>query len=73
MKNTYNITIKCDTEQERDIVLEKVDELIPHGIVRYKETDDGNPNVFLSENEMKYYGQHMREVTWWTEHCTKNL
>ena len=62
MKDTYNITIKCDTEQERDIVLEKVDELIPHGIVRYRETDDGNPNVFFSENEMKYYGQHMREV-----------
>jgi len=63
MKDTYNITIKCDTEQERDIVLEKVDELIPHGIVRYKETVDKTPNVFFSENEMRYYGQHMREIT----------
>ena len=62
MSDTYNITIKCDTEEERDIVLEKVDDLIPHGIVRYRETVDGIPNVFFSENDMKYYGQHMREV-----------
>jgi hypothetical protein len=48
--------------EERDIVLEKVDDLIPHGIVRYRETVDGIPNVFFSENDMKYYGQHMREV-----------
>ena len=62
MSDTYNITIKCDTMEERDIVLEKVDDLIPHGIVRYRETVDGIPNVFFSENDMKYYGQHMREV-----------
>ena len=62
MSDTYSITIKCDTEEERDIVLEKVDDLIPHGIVRYRETVDGIPNVFFSENDMKYYGQHMREV-----------
>jgi len=64
MSDIYNITIKCDTMEERDIVLEKVDELIPHGIVRYKKTVDGIPNVFFSENDMKYYGEQMREVTW---------
>ena len=63
MSDTYNITIKCDTMEERDIVLEKVDDLIPHGIVRYKETVNGTPNVFFSENDMKYYGEHMREIT----------
>ena len=62
MKDTYNITIKCDTLEERDIVLEKVDELIPHGIVRYKTTEDGMNNVFFSENEMKYQSEQMREV-----------
>ena len=63
MSDTYNITIKCDSIEERDIVLEKVDELIPHGIVRYKETVDGIPNVFFSENEMQYHNEKMREVT----------
>ena len=62
MKDTYNITIKCDTLEERDIVLEKVDELIPHGIVRYKTTEDGINNVFFSENEMQYFSEKMREV-----------
>jgi hypothetical protein len=62
MKDTYNITVKCDTLEERDIVLEKVDELIPHGIVRYKTTEDGINNVFFSENEMQYFSEKMREV-----------
>ena len=62
MNDTYNITIKCDTLKERDIVLEKVDELIPHGIVRYKTTEDGINNVFFSENEMQYFSEKMREV-----------
>ena len=58
MSDTYNITIKCDSEQERDRVLEKVDELLPF-IVRYH----GRNNVFFSENEMKYFSEKMREVT----------
>ena len=62
MNDTYNITVKCDTREERDIVLEKVDELIPHGIVRYKTTEDGINNVFFSENEMQYFSEKMREV-----------
>jgi len=62
MNDTYNITIKCDTLEKRDIVLEKVDELIPHGIVRYKTTEDGINNVFFSENEMQYFSEKMREV-----------
>jgi hypothetical protein len=58
MSDTYNITIKCDSEQERDRVLDKVDELLPF-IVRYQ----GRNNVFFSENEMKYFSEKMREVT----------
>ncbi len=58
MSDTYNITIKCDTIEERDIVLEKVDELVPNNIVRYKERN----NVFFSENDMEYFNERMREV-----------
>jgi len=59
MSDTYNITIKCDSIEERDIVLEKVDELVPDNIVRYRERN----NVFFSENEMQYHNEQMREVT----------
>ena len=59
MSDTYNITIKCDSIEERDIVLEKVDELVPDNIVRYRERN----NVFFSENEMQYFNERMREVT----------
>ena len=58
MKDTYNIIIKCDTEQERDIVLEKVDELIPSGIVRYSD----NNNVYFSENKGEFFSEQEREV-----------
>jgi len=44
--STFNITVKCDTSEQREIVLEKVDELIREGIVRYKE----RANVFFSED-----------------------
>ena len=58
MKDTYNIIIKCDTEQERDIVLEKIDELIPSGIVRYSD----NNNVYFSENKGEFFTEQEREV-----------
>ena len=60
MSDTYNITIKCDSIEERDIVLEKVDELVPDNIVRYRERN----NVFFSENDMEYFNERMREVIW---------
>jgi len=46
--STFNITVKCDTAEQREIVLEKIDELIDGsiGIVRYKE----RANVFFSED-----------------------
>ena len=46
--STFNITVKCDTSEQREIVLEKIDELIDEniGIVRYKE----RANVFFSED-----------------------
>tara|TARA_R110002094_G_C4770837_1_gene200360 strand:- start:2 stop:181 length:180 start_codon:yes stop_codon:yes gene_type:complete len=59
MSDTYNITIKCDTEQERDIVLEKVDELISDNIVRYGDRN----NVFFSENKQQWFSEQEREVT----------
>ena len=59
MKDTYNIIIKCDTEQEREIVLEKIDELIPSGIVKYGDEN----NVFFSENKGEFFTEQEREIT----------
>ena len=59
MQDTYNITIKCNTERERDIVLEKIDELIPSGIVKYGDEN----NVFFSENKGEFFTEQEREVT----------
>tara|TARA_Y100001937_G_scaffold23344_1_gene33289 strand:+ start:1424 stop:1687 length:264 start_codon:yes stop_codon:yes gene_type:complete len=61
MKNeTYDIVIKCDTEEQRDLVLEKVDELKnkPCGSVWYDSegyrngTRVGITNVFFKESDM---------------------
>ena len=59
MSDTYNITIKCDSPEERDIVLEKVDELISDNIVRYGDRN----NVFFSENKQQWFSEQEREVT----------
>jgi hypothetical protein len=58
MSDTYNITIKCDSAEERDIVLEKVDELISDNIVRYGDRN----NVFFSENKQQWFSEQEREV-----------
>tara|TARA_R100001460_G_scaffold9543_1_gene22888 strand:- start:219 stop:398 length:180 start_codon:yes stop_codon:yes gene_type:complete len=58
MKNTYNITIKCNTEEERDIVLETVDTLVSCGIVKYQQES----NVYFSENEQLYISERERVV-----------
>jgi hypothetical protein len=59
-KETYDIVIKCDTEDQRDLVLEKVDELKnkPCGSVWYDSegyrngTRVGITNVFFKESDM---------------------
>jgi hypothetical protein len=47
------------TAEERDIVLEKVDELISDDIVRYGDRN----NVFFSENKQQWFSEQEREVT----------
>jgi len=56
MEHTYNITVKCNSEEDRDQVLETLDQglfnwntetLIDKGIIRYSK----KPNVFFSESE----------------------
>jgi len=56
MSDTFNITIKCDTEEKRDILLDIV--------CQYPELARCNPvsNVFFSENDCKYIGEKEREV-----------
>jgi hypothetical protein len=65
---TYDIVIKCDTEDQRDLVLDKVDELKnkPCGSVWYdpygyhKGTRPNITNVYFKE-DFETYG-HEREV-----------
>jgi hypothetical protein len=57
MKYTYDITVRCNSKEDRDMVLEMIDKgtldtyfdtetLIDKGIVKYKDS-----NVFFSESE----------------------
>lgn len=59
--DTYNITVKCKTEEERDTVLATLDEgiandqaetLIEQGIVSYQRHD---ANVYFSKNEEQHW------------------
>ena len=70
-KTTYDITIKCDTDEQRDLVLEKVDELKnkPCGSVwydseGYKEGKRPNiTNVYFKESYSNgYRDSREREV-----------
>jgi hypothetical protein len=51
MADTFNITIKCETEEERDNLLESLD------LSKIK-----NPKVFYSENDGKHFSNAEREV-----------
>jgi len=74
MKNnnecTYDIIIKCDTEEQRDLVLEKVDELKnkPCGSVWYDDegyrngTKPNITNVYFKESYTCYRDSQEREV-----------
>ena len=64
---TYNITVKCKTEEERDIVLATLDEgvandqvetLIKQNIVSYGQ----DSNVYFSENEEEHWSDKKRVI-----------
>ena len=57
MKDTFNITIKCDTAENRDKVLEL--------ILEYPELASCQPvsNVYFSENEARHFTESERVVT----------
>ena len=69
-ERTYDIVIKCDTEEQRDLVLEKVDELKnkPCGSVWHdpRGYNDGNrlsiTNVFFKESSLSLRDANEREV-----------
>tara|TARA_R100000482_G_scaffold112033_2_gene54521 strand:- start:204 stop:389 length:186 start_codon:yes stop_codon:yes gene_type:complete len=56
MKDTFNLTIKCDTEEKRDILLDLV--------CKHPELARCKPvsNVFFSENDGKHFCDAEREV-----------
>ena len=56
MKSTIKITVKCETEEERDLLLEVICE--------YPELARCYPisNVFFSENEGTHWADEEREV-----------
>tara|TARA_R100001594_G_scaffold4883_2_gene16128 strand:+ start:1531 stop:1710 length:180 start_codon:yes stop_codon:yes gene_type:complete len=55
-KETFNITIKCKNEEDRDALLELV---CNSGIAKcFPES-----NVFFSENEEEHFDEQQREVT----------
>ena len=56
MKSTFNITVKCETEEERDLLLEVICE--------YPELARCYPisNVFFSENDGRHWDDEEREV-----------
>jgi|TARA_R100000234_G_C4917666_1_gene142708 hypothetical protein len=56
MKSTFNITVKCETEEERDLLLEVICE--------YPELARCFPisNVFFSENEGTHWADEERQV-----------
>ena len=51
MADTFNITIKCESEEERDNLLESLD------LSKLK-----NPKVFYSENDGRHFDDAEREV-----------
>tara|TARA_R100001086_G_scaffold2149_1_gene1446 strand:+ start:229 stop:387 length:159 start_codon:yes stop_codon:yes gene_type:complete len=51
MTDTFNITVKCETEEERDSLLESLD----LGKVK-------NPQVFYSENDGRHFDDEERQI-----------
>mgnify|MGYP004002285909 FL=1 len=58
---TFNITVKCNTEEERDLVLQHMerailpegcDDLIEQAIVRFRGDE---PNVYFSANDETHW------------------
>ena len=66
-KETYNIIIKCDSEEDRDEVLNTINDglapldiqtLYERKIIRYGKES----NVYFSENDEKYHCEKPREL-----------
>ncbi len=66
-KETFNITIKCDSYEDREEVLDMISEgkkaldvesLYQRKIVRFGE----NSNVFYSENDQVFVNEQEREL-----------
>ena len=66
-KETFNITIKCDSYEDREEVLDMISEgkkaldvesLYQRNIVRFGE----NSNVFYSENDQVFVNEQEREL-----------
>ena len=67
-EKTYNIKVKCKTEEERDLVLQHLerailpdgcDDLIEQAIVRFR----GEPNVYFSTNNEDYWYEQPTVIT----------
>jgi hypothetical protein len=70
---TYNITVKCKTEEDRDIVLATLDEgvanaevetLLEQGIIFYGQNKKRVhcSNVYFSENDESHWADQKRMV-----------
>ena len=70
MKDTYDIVIKCNTEEQRDLVLDKVDELknkpsdaVWHDAEGYHNGTRPNiTNVYFKESYHHYRDSEEREL-----------
>jgi hypothetical protein len=58
--SSYNITIKCDSEEDRDLILNTLETLVDKGVVRFRKDALGNPNVFFSEEDLELEWNHWR-------------
>ena len=58
--SSYNITIKCDSEEDRDLILDTLETLVDKGVVRFRKDTLGNPNVFFSEEDLELEWNHWR-------------
>tara|TARA_Y100000592_G_C5351432_1_gene259049 strand:+ start:536 stop:739 length:204 start_codon:yes stop_codon:yes gene_type:complete len=62
-KQTFNITVKLNTEEEREIILDILDSYVRrHKCKNMIRFDAKSANVFYSENEGIYFNERERVV-----------
>ena len=63
-KETFNITVKCDSDIERDIILDILSDYLRlhkcKNLIRFGAKD---ANVFFSENDGKHFTNKERAIT----------